>query len=234
MKQFMEKVKCVILKIPILGGISSRLYKKYAAIQFKSSEHYWMNRYAKGGNSGAGSYNKLAEFKAEILNEFVGQHKIKTVIEYGCGDGNQLGLANYENYLGFDVSPEAIEICRKIFCDDKTKEFKLMKEYAGERTALALSLDVIYHLVEDNIFRSYMERLFSSADEYVIIYSSNKNEQDKDQPPHVRQRKFTSWIEDNIDSWELVQHVPNRYPHKEDRWSGSFADFYIYKRNSSN
>src|SRR5215207_6091130 len=59
---------------------------------FHGSEDYWITRYATGGNSGAGSYNKLAEYKAEVLNDFVKRHNVESVIEYGCGDGNQLKL----------------------------------------------------------------------------------------------------------------------------------------------
>src|SRR5437899_4317923 len=58
-------------------------------------------------NSGLGSYDKLAEFKAEVLNGFVKENTIKSVIEYGCGDGNQLKFAEYPSYLGFDVSVKA-------------------------------------------------------------------------------------------------------------------------------
>src|SRR5215210_4430947 len=43
------------------------------------------------------------------------------------------------------------------------KTFKLMEEYAGESAELALSLEVIYHLVEDEVFESYMRRLFGSS-----------------------------------------------------------------------
>jgi SAM-dependent methyltransferase len=154
------------------------------------------------------------------------------VLDYGCGDGNQLRLAKYENYLGFDVSPEAINICKKIFHDDKTKEFKLLREYSGERADLTLSLDVIYHLIEDGVFCSYMERLFSSADRFVIIYSSDTDKQQNKQAPHVRHRKFTRWVEVNIDGWKLIQRIPNKYPYKGDIQTGSFSDFYIYSKSS--
>ncbi len=65
---------------------------------FPGSDKYWEQRYAVGGNSGVGSYGKFANFKAEVINKFVREHKIKSVIEFGCGDGNQLKLANYPSY----------------------------------------------------------------------------------------------------------------------------------------
>jgi len=38
---------------------------------FKNSEHYWKKRYNSGGDSGRGSYNKLAEFKLKVINDFI-------------------------------------------------------------------------------------------------------------------------------------------------------------------
>ena len=67
---------------------------------------YWENRYERGLTSGAGSYGRLAHFKAEVLNEYVNQNKILSVVEFGCGDGAQLSLAKYANYIGLDLSPK--------------------------------------------------------------------------------------------------------------------------------
>ncbi len=68
---------------------------------FPGSNKYWTQRYAEGGNSGAGSYGKFARFKAEVINKFVSEREIKSVIEFGCGDGNQLKLANYSRFSPF-------------------------------------------------------------------------------------------------------------------------------------
>ena len=90
-----------------------------------NSKKYWNNRYKNGGNSGPGSYNILAKFKAEIINNFINKNKIESIIDYGVGDGNQLKLIDTtdKNYTGIDVSHFIINKCRKIFKDDKTKNF---------------------------------------------------------------------------------------------------------------
>lgn len=196
---------------------------------FDSSESYWIRRYAAGGNSGDGSYNHLATFKAEVINQFVDDHAITTVIEYGCGDGNQLTLANYPSYLGFDVSPQAIKTCREKFADYPTFQFHLVDDYKDQTAMLTLSLDVIFHLVEDDVFDQYMQRLFDSAEKFVGIYSSNL-EQNPPDAPHVRHRKFTDWIEENRPMWQQSAFVPNRYPYSGNNRTGSFADFYFFTR----
>lgn len=143
----------MIKRIPIVGPIK-KIYREmiYKLKVFPGSEDYWIQRYNSGRNSGMGSYNKLAEFKAEIINEFVKDNNIETIIEYGCGDGNQLKLAEYPSYIGFEISPKAIKLCQDIFQHDKAKSFRLMTEYKGETVQLTLSLDVIYHLVEDDMY----------------------------------------------------------------------------------
>ena len=49
---------------------------------FRGSAAYWDARYRAGGNSGAGSYGRLAAFKAEVLNEFVRRRGIRSIVEF--------------------------------------------------------------------------------------------------------------------------------------------------------
>lgn len=201
--------------------------------EFQGSHDYWVRRYRKGRTSGGGSYGRLAEFKAEVLNEFVEVNEIEQVIEFGCGDGNQLQLANYPSYVGFDISPHAIELCRSHFVNEDTRSFRLIQEYQGETATLSLSLDVLYHLVEDEVFETYMRRLFAASTRHVIIYSSNHSENPPGQGEHVRHRCFTDWIENHLPNWELTRHLPNIYPFEGDTHQGSDADFYFYESRAS-
>lgn len=190
-----------------------------------SSDGYWEERYASGDNSGIGSYDKLAEFKAGIINHFVTEHNVTSVIDFGCGDGNQLQYANYQDYLGLDVSKTAISLCKQKFIFDSNKKFALMQEYEGEVAELALSLDVIYHLVEFDVFNKYMTTLFNAASRYVIIYSSNFEDNEKQKVAHVNHRMFTKWIENNLSDWMIKHIIPNKYP------TVSSAEFFIYEKN---
>src|SRR5438874_1182973 len=135
----------------------SRCYAmENAATNFPGSASYWEQRYRSGGDSGAGSYGRLADFKAEILNRFVASHGVESVIEFGCGDGNQLSLARYPNYIGLDVSASAIQMCKKRFVEDSSKSFFLyhpdcfVDRQGIFASDLSMSIDVIYHLVEDH------------------------------------------------------------------------------------
>ncbi len=223
-----EVIKRVGAPFEFVASILRRTLRRVPVAQtFPGSAHYWEQRYAEQGNSGVGSYGALAEFKAKVINDFVHEHGIDHVIEYGCGDGNQLQLAAYPRYLGFDVSETALRTCRELFKADHSKAFKRTHEYSNESAPLTLSLDVIYHLVEDEIFDAYMRRLFSSSNRYVIIYSNDTDDNSKNSVPHVRNRKFTDWTTRVLSSWRLIKHIPNKYPYRSPT-EGSFADFYIF------
>lgn len=209
-----------------------KLNEKYKIFQESFSVgDYWDTRYLHGGNSGAGSYGRLALFKAKIINNFISDNNIESIFELGCGDGNQCGLLKVRNYKATDISDAAINKCKIKYKNNSKYQFIHFKEYNKEKeyAELSLSLDVIYHLIEDNIYSEYMESLFNSTSKYCIIYSCNVDEYRMDS--HVRKRKFTDWIEAERKDWELLKHIPNLYPYSaDDPQNTSFADFYIFKK----
>jgi len=213
---------------PLPGVRELSLLRQRAA--FRGSAQYWEGNYARGGTSGPGSYHELAEAKAAYLNDFVRTREIGSVIEFGCGDGNQLSLADYPAYIGLDVSRSAIRLCQRRFSGDLAKSFYLydgacFTDRAGLFTAdLAISLDVIYHLTEDMVFDAYMTHLFAAGTKYVIIYATNGER--RGTAPHVRHRRFTPWVEACRPDWRLLEVTqgPNSGPGR--------ADFFTYERDT--
>lgn len=211
-------------------------YQQLSRFTFKNSSDYWKTRYQHGGNSGAGSYGRLALFKAETLNELVSRLQVNSVIELGCGDGNQLKLANYPSYIGLDISAQAIQRCIQTFTNDTTKSFYLFDPACCQDRGhlftadMALSLDVVYHLVEDDIYEAYMRRLFASGLQYVVVYSSN----DVTLPAaaHVRHRCITDWAAAHAQDFTLIEQIRNPYPYDfSNPTETSPADFFVYQRN---
>jgi SAM-dependent methyltransferase len=229
-------IKTLIKRIPIIGSTARKLAQLPVVaagrrLVFRGSPPYWENRYRAGGTSGAGSYGRLAAFKAEALNEFVRTKGIRSVIELGCGDGAQLALAEYPRYVGVDVAAACVERCNVRFRTDPKKSFYLATALPQDLGTfeLGLSLDVVYHLVEDDVFDAYMRELFRRSERHIVIYSSNYDALTS--TPHVRHRKFTSWITANAPAWQTAGFVPNRFPfdpnHPNDT---SFADFHFFTR----
>lgn len=216
--------------VPIIGRAIATTVRLVREAGFRGSATYWDNRYRKGGNSGPGSYGRLAEFKATIINDLVKKHDIQSVIEFGCGDGHQLELARYGSYIGFDVSPKALEICRASFPGRPNYRFSLIDDYADETADLSMSLDVIYHLVEDDVFQKYMELLFDSSKKFILLYSPDASMPEFD-AAHVKTRKFSDWIRAHRPDWHLAERIENKFPYDVDNpRETTFSDFYLYGR----
>lgn len=170
--------------------------------------NYWENRYKNGGNSGLGSHDSDdIKFKAKYVNNLITKYNIKTLIEFGCGDGNQLRLLNgYDKYYGNDISKTVINKCSETFKEDSSKIFDYdLSKLLKNKYDLSLSLDVVYHLVEDELFESYMGNLFKVSD-IVSIYSTNHNSPNKSQ--HIKHRNLTKFIEENYSDYELIDTTP--------------------------
>jgi hypothetical protein len=231
-----ESLRRRVAATPIIGD-GARMLRRLIAprpIPFDTSADYWERRYQDGGNSGAGSYGRLALFKAAVLNAFVAEHDIASIVEFGSGDGAQLQLACYPRYTGVDVSWQAVIQCREKFAQDKTRKFLHVSQYEKnpEMAEMAMSLDVIYHLVEDATYFAYMNRLVAAAERFVCFYSS-----DFDGPgpaPHVRHRCLTDWMAHNAPGWKLIANIPNKYPpDPSNPDETSWADFFFYGREGA-
>ena len=120
---YMLKLLKALIPNRIKAPIRNMLFRRKGG-----SPVYWEQRYSAGGTSGCGSYGKLAEFKAEVIKAIIKEHDIKSIIELGSGDGNQISIT-FDNpdisYLGFDVSKTAITMCMEKFKDDISKDFIL-------------------------------------------------------------------------------------------------------------
>jgi hypothetical protein len=201
-------------------------------MNFNSSK-YWEDRYKKGGNSGAGSYNALAKFKSTIINDFISNNNIKLLIDYGVGDGNQLTLINTSMlmYYGIDISPTIIEKCKNMYKNDNTKQFFLSGEFdASIKADLVISCDVLYHLIEDSVYYNYVNELFNKSTKYIIIYARDEN---LNHTTHVKFRKFTDYISQSFKEFKLIKHIPNKFPQLKighDNNMTSPSDFYIYEK----
>ena len=178
---------------------------------FPGSGEYWAHRYATNGTSGTGSYGAEADWKAEVVNAWVVEHAMTSVVDWGCGDGNQLSLAHYPRYLGLDRSVTAVKQCMARFAGDDTKSFLAYEpdttaDPAGWLSAdLALSMEVIFHLVEDDIRDDYLRRLFASAQRFVVICAADRD--DLPRAPHEHHRPFSPWVAEHAPQWQLLARV---------------------------
>lgn len=223
--------------VPLVGPVATAAYRSLQQHCFPGSTRYWERRYAEGGTSGNGSEGELARFKASVLNSFVAENEVGSVVEFGCGDGRQLGLADYPRYLGVDVSTTGLRQATARFADDPTKSFlvynpRCFADPAGfMRADLAMSLDVVYHLVEDEIYQLHLSHVFGAARRFVVLYTSDADtfSPGEPSPPHVRHRAVQRDVARLFPQWRLRQKIANPSPSTNAFRSGtSFADFFVY------
>ena len=187
----------------IFRKLIRELFFKYTK-SFTNSTDYWQKRYFFGGNSGKGSYGDEAIFKAEKLNKLISRFNFDGVIELGCGDGNNASYYQTEHYFGFDISFDAIKICKKKFSGNNNFQFfEIDEKYCCKireikntyklKNELAISFDVIFHLVEDDIYFDYLDKLEVASNKNLLIYSTNYDKFEKS--AHVRHRLYSKELE---------------------------------------
>jgi 2-polyprenyl-3-methyl-5-hydroxy-6-metoxy-1,4-benzoquinol methylase len=184
--------------------------------------NYWEERYRAGGNSGNGSYGETADHKATVINNYITKFGIKTISDFGCGDGNQISLLKgFDSYMGYDISSYALYLCHEKFKNNKAMNFcSLMSDLP--QADLCISLDVVYHILSQEEYEKYLTRLFDGSKKYVLIFSSNFNSYDSS-APHVIHRKFTDWVEENRKDFKLIEEVDN--------FLLTSAKFFMFEKN---
>jgi hypothetical protein len=221
-----------LLPRSLRGWLRARSLRLAQSLSEFDATRYWEGRYSAGGTSGEGSYGRLADFKARVINVFIAEQGTQSVIEFGCGDGNQLSLLHAPKYTGFDISRTAVQRCINRFQHDRTKNFFLFdsasyRDAMGVFTSdLVMSLDVIYHLVADVEFEAYMAHLCSACQRYLVLYTTDY---DSAEFGHQRHRAVTVWMQRRPE-FALVRTIPNPYAGSADGEERSDAKFLIYER----
>jgi 2-polyprenyl-3-methyl-5-hydroxy-6-metoxy-1,4-benzoquinol methylase len=193
---------------------------------------WWENWYNRGGTSGPGSRGIVAQYKADVINQFLSIHSINSVLEFGCGDGYNLGLIHYKEYVGLDVTKASIKMCTQIFKNDSSKSFMLYDpKYFTNKGGfknfdLIVCLDVLFHVVNEDEFIKTLDDIFSFKTPYIIIYST-LTEKWNDTNPEIYNRNVLEYLKKYTDyTYEVVENKYNNVP-----W-GSWADWVFLKRKS--
>jgi SAM-dependent methyltransferase len=196
---------------------------------FHGSALHWQRHYEHGGDSGPGSYGESAAYKADLINKVVRERDIRSIIELGCGDGNQLTYLDVDQYIGLDISKVAIERCIKRHGDNAKRSFIWYdQDHFHDPLRIvtadcAMSLDVLFHLIEDDVFARYIGNLFNCGRRFVIIYGLDEEQV---RPGHVsvRTRKYSDYIAARFPEFRIALYVAK---------NENFGDFYLYERISN-
>lgn len=184
---------------------------------------YWITRYNTGGDSGFGSHDEYSiKFKGDYINSMIERFNVKTLFDYGCGDGNQLKMiSGYTHYTGYDIAPNIIEDDKILYVGHEDKLFtSKLNDIIGKKFDLSISMDVTYHIIENELFTFYLDTLFASAD-VVILFTTNS---DHYTPlKHHKPRKIIDHIKSNYTDFELI----------DTKMYNDNVGFYTYKKIES-
>jgi SAM-dependent methyltransferase len=107
-----------------------------------------------GFGSGHGSLPSVTKGYRSFIENFLASHKIKSVLDYGCGDWQFSRFINWSgtHYTGVDVAKKVVEDNNQKFASDNVT-FRAIEPSASEIPAadLLITKDVLQHLTRDEI-----------------------------------------------------------------------------------
>lgn len=191
--------------------------RKISDRSFPGSARYWERRYLAGmRGAGRGSAGMAFKDKLATVDRVIRATKSLTVLDLGCGPeafGNY--LHNVGTYLGIDVSHEAVRTSQAKRSVPGRRYQDLPSFGPLGEFDLVLSLEVIFHLVEDHVYHRYMSHLTESSTGYLLIQSTDR-EEDRFHGSHYRDRPFRDWIETHAPRWRLESSWTS--PHGASDW----------------
>lgn len=188
---------------------------------------YWENRYRLGGNSGDGSYGSNARWKAELINSIYSANSLKSVVEFGCGDGAQLSDYKFSSYLGLDISPKAVDLCRSKFESDKSKNFSVITPHAShkiKKADLVICIEVLMHVTNEEDFIWTLSRIFESAADFVIILNPLGGPDVKRRSIHEEPRNLFLYLIPYLKDFSIEQIIVHPSVSIEERRAGIIGD----------
>ena len=114
-------------------------------------------------------YGPVHRHSLEALVRTVSALDVKTVVDVGCGSGDNLGalagLGKYE-LTGCDISEQALSFAKQRVPSARLMQLDIQTEAPPERFDLVISIQVVEHLLDDMTALKNMARM---ATRYVFI-----------------------------------------------------------------
>jgi SAM-dependent methyltransferase len=121
-------------------------------------------RNAWGEGSGPGSTLEYTRGYRAFLEQFIAEHRIRSVLDVGCGDWQFSGAVDWKGarYVGLDIVPELIERNRAHFpgVEFVVGDGRQLEAYAG--FDLVLIKDVLQHWSTKNVLAFLKQPAFAS------------------------------------------------------------------------
>jgi SAM-dependent methyltransferase len=136
------------------------------------SKHYGglVRRHGDAPESAQYADRETQERRMAVLCE-IGVGKHSNVLDFGCGTGQLLSFLQRSigfegEYVGYDISPEAIELARSSHPGGRFEVRNILEQPAEEKFDFVLVSGVFNNLISDNrtFFEAISRRLMAQAD----------------------------------------------------------------------
>jgi len=130
---------------------------------------FWEWRYTVDPDrgSGGGSRGKPLEEKRQLLSELIEILRPASVLDVGCGDGEATVGLPLPQYVGLDLSPEAIRRAQSGRPDGDYRVGTLADHSVA--ADLTICLDVLIHQADASRYRAFVEGLVKSATLALVV-----------------------------------------------------------------
>ena len=172
--------------------------------------------------SGSGSRGNLASFKIDYINKFIKDNKIKSILDFGCGDLHISSKLEVDKYFGIDIvdhiHPQIIKAK-----DYKTTVSRFDEFEHSEKADLCLCMDVLYHILSDELeyLENSINKIVDYSSKYVIIYAQDSyNKSYSDWSGHMNNSPWRQILEKKV---TLISE-------QDSPLAGTTAKFYVYEK----
>ena len=159
--------------------------------------------------SGIGSHDeKCVNRSITYINNFIKEHNIKSLLDFGCGDFNIGSKLNIDMYYGVDISKDLIEY-NKLKYEDELHKFIFNNESYNNlpSTDLIIIKEVLQHLDNDKI-KEILDHLIHITNKYIIIFDTSYND-DININPNLNITNITTLISSKeIKNYNLHPELP--------------------------
>lgn len=115
--------------------MDATLYDQFAALE---RDHWW--------------FRARRDIVAQVISRYLGDQSSHQILDVGCGTGGMLGmLTRFGNVTGLDMSPEAVDYCRRELGSRVELRVGGIPDDlpAGVQWDLVTAFDVIEHIEDD-------------------------------------------------------------------------------------
>ncbi len=130
---------------------------------------FWNNRYKNYPQlgSGVGSRGEILDYKRRLLKYVTFPFKLKKVLDVGCGDLEFTKTIEFKNYLGIDLSNEALELCRQ-----KRPDWDFQNVSINDTDGvfdLVMCFDVLIHQSSQKDFENLLNSICEKSQNRILI-----------------------------------------------------------------